>query len=304
MLGFFDALKSVREANRQDVPSHLRDANRDGDAFGDGVGYRYPHAYAEHWVEQQYLPTALQGEVFWQPGQLGWEGERRERMAERRAAQLAAAAELATEQPLLLSSGPDSPAMERWIQRQLGQEGERLHLLRQRLWAGVSWQRQDRVLLLGCHSLLWALDPLRQVPEGGVTLICPSPDDRQRLAAQIDLLEPERQPQLLDGLEALPSDQVFDWIGGRLGTADLPEMNWTELAQFLTGHADRNANESSPFHSSWFVLNSDITLAQRLLPGSGQARACPLRELRAVGVKFVKRLNPKQRKALAKKRKG
>ena len=242
VLGFFDALKSVREANRQDVPSHLRDANRDGDAFGDGVGYRYPHAYAEHWVEQQYLPTALQGEVFWQPGQLGWEGERRERMAERRAAQLAAAAELATEQPLLLSSGPDSPAMERWIQRQLGQEGERLHLLRQRLWAGVSWQRQDRVLLLGCHSLLWALDPLRQVPEGGVTLICPSPDDRQRLAAQIDLLEPERQPQLLDGLDALPSDQVFDWIGGRLGTVDLLETDWTELAQTLTGHADSNAS--------------------------------------------------------------
>ena len=242
VLGFFDALKSVREANRQDVPSHLRDANRDGDAFGDGVGYRYPHAYAEHWVEQQYLPTALQGEVFWQPGQLGWEGERRERMAERRAAQLAAAAELASEQPLLLSSGPDSPAMERWIQRQLGQEGERLHLLRQRLWAGVSWQRQDRVLLLGCHSLLWALDPLRQVPEGGVTLICPNPDDRQRLAAQIDLLEPERQPQLLDGLDALPSDQVFDWIGGRLGTVDLLETNWTELAQTLTGHADSNAS--------------------------------------------------------------
>ena len=241
VLGFFDALKSVREANRQDVPSHLRDANRDGDAFGDGVGYRYPHAYAEHWVEQQYLPTALQGEVFWQPGQLGWEGERRERMAERRAAQLAAAAELASEQPLLLSSGPDSPAMERWIQRQLGQEGERLHLLRQRLWAGVSWQRQDRVLLLGCHSLLWALDPLRQVPEGGVTLICPSPDDRQRLAAQIDLLEPERQPQLLAGLDALPSDQVFDWIGGRLGTADLLETDWTKLAQTLTGHADSDA---------------------------------------------------------------
>lgn len=242
VLGFFDALKSVREANRQDVPSHLRDANRDGDAFGDGVGYRYPHAYAEHWVEQQYLPTALQGEVFWQPGQLGWEGKRRERMAERRAAQLAAAAELASEQPLLLSSGPDSPAMERWIQRQLGQEGERLHLLRQRLWAGVSWQRQDRVLLLGCHSLLWALDPLRQVPEGGVTLICPSPDDRQRLAAQINLLEPERQPQLLDGLDALPSDQAFDWIGGRLGTADLLETNWIELAQTLTDHADSNAN--------------------------------------------------------------
>ena len=48
ILGFFDALKSVRDANRQEVPPHLRDANRDGDAFGDGVGYRYPNAYADH----------------------------------------------------------------------------------------------------------------------------------------------------------------------------------------------------------------------------------------------------------------
>ena len=69
VLGFFDALKTVRDAQKQEVPGHLRDANRDGAAFGDGLGYRYPHAYAEHWVEQQYLPTPLQGEVFWQPGQ-------------------------------------------------------------------------------------------------------------------------------------------------------------------------------------------------------------------------------------------
>jgi len=42
VLGFFDALKTVRDAQKQDVPGHLRDANRDGAAFGDGVGYRYP----------------------------------------------------------------------------------------------------------------------------------------------------------------------------------------------------------------------------------------------------------------------
>ena len=29
-MGFFDALKTVRSASRQDVPSHLRDGNRDG----------------------------------------------------------------------------------------------------------------------------------------------------------------------------------------------------------------------------------------------------------------------------------
>ena len=239
VLGFFDALKTVRDAQKQDVPGHLRDANRDGAAFGDGVGYRYPHAYAEHWVEQQYLPTALQGEVFWQPGQLGWEGERRERMAERRAAQLAAAAELAADQPLLLSSGPDRPGVDRWVQRQLGQEGERLQRLRERLWRDIPWTRRDRVLLLGMRSLIWALDPLRAAPEGGVTVLCENEADRSRLAAQMDLLEPEHRPELLTGnLDALPALQAFDWIAGRLAAADLQGKNWTALLEAINQHAE------------------------------------------------------------------
>jgi putative ATPase len=239
VLGFFDALKTVRDAQKQDVPGHLRDANRDGAAFGDGVGYRYPHAYAEHWVEQQYLPTPLQGEVFWQPGQLGWEGERRERMAERRAAQLAAAAELAADQPLLLSSGPDRPGVDRWVQRQLGQEGERLQRLRERLWREIPWTRRDRVLLLGVRSLIWALDPLRATPEGGVTVLCENEADRSRLEAQMDLLEPEHRPELLTGnLDALPESQAFDWIGGRLAAADLQGQNWTALLKTINQHAE------------------------------------------------------------------
>ena len=238
VLGFFDALKTVRDAQKQDVPGHLRDANRDGAAFGDGAGYRYPHAYAEHWVEQQYLPTSLQGEVFWQPGQLGWEGERRERMAERRAAQLAAAAELAADQPLLLSSGPDRPGVDRWVQRQLGQEGERLQRLRERLWRQIPWTRRDRVLLLGMRSLIWALDPLRAAPEGGVTVLCDNEADRSRLEAQMDLLEPEHRPDLLTGdFNALPPSQAFDWIGGRLAAADLQGQNWTALLEAINRHA-------------------------------------------------------------------
>jgi len=239
VLGFFDALKTVRDAQKQDVPGHLRDANRDGAAFGDGVGYRYPHAYAEHWVEQQYLPTALQGEVFWQPGELGWEGERRQRMAERRAAQLAAAAELAADQPLLLSSGPDRPGVDRWVQRQLGQEGERLQRLRERLWREIPWTRRDRVLLLGMRSLIWALDPMRAAPEGGVTVLCDNEADRSRLEAQMDLLEPEHRPDLLTGsLDALPPSQAFDWIGGRLAAADLQGQNWTKLLEAINRHAE------------------------------------------------------------------
>ena len=59
-MGLFEAIRLVRSTQNQNVPSHLRDAHRDGEAFGDGKGYRYPHAYKEHWIAQNYLPDALQ----------------------------------------------------------------------------------------------------------------------------------------------------------------------------------------------------------------------------------------------------
>jgi putative ATPase len=222
ILGFFDAVKTVRAANRQQVPAHLRDANRDGQAFGDGVGYRYPHAYGEHWVAQQYLPSQLQGEVFWQPGQLGWEGALRQRLQQRRAAQLAAAAETAHEQGEVLSSGPDDPQLERWLRRQAASEGARLDALRQHFWAGAGWQRHQRVLVLDGRSLLWALDPLQATPEGGVTIQVDDEATAERLRAQLQVLDTLRRPELVVSACADPAQLAkacgegpFEWIAIR-----------------------------------------------------------------------------------------
>ena len=227
MLGFFDALKAVRERNRQQVPAHLRDANRDGQAFGDGVGYRYPHAYAEHWVAQQYLPNALQGQVFWQPGRLGWEGALRPRLEQRRAAQLAAAAETAADQVEVLSHGPEDPQLQRWLARSAAAEGERLDQLRHRFWQDTSWRRHERVLIVGARSLLWALDALEHTPEGQVVISTDSPDDLQRLQAQLKVLDQLRQPTLLLGLEA--AEGPFERIAGRqlqLGGGAAARRRW------------------------------------------------------------------------------
>jgi putative ATPase len=240
--GMFEALRQVREAQRQEVPAHLRDANRDGDAFGDGKGYRYPHAFREHWVAQQYLPSALQGEAFWSPSRQGWEGQRRERMLERRAAQLAAAAEAVDEHPLLVSSGPEQPQLERWLQRQLSVDGERLQELRQKLWSDISWQRTDRVLILGGRSLLWSLDPLAAVAEGGLTIVCSSSREQLRLDAQLQLLDPLHQPAVLANMEEL--DQLspqhrFEVIGGRLNQEDLKTA---DLEQFWARVSSRSTS--------------------------------------------------------------
>ena len=235
-IGIFEAIQHVRSRAAQEVPSHLRDANRDGEAFGDGKGYRYPHAFREHWVAQQYLPSALQGEVFWTPGELGWEGERRQRMLERRAAQLAAAAEAVDQHPLLVSSGPEVPELERWLQRQLSQDGERLQRLRERLWHGMRWQRTDRVLMLGGGSLLWSLDPLQAVADGSLSILCADVRQQERLTAQLQLLDPLHRPQLMAeiaALEQLPEGHHFEIVAGRFNRQDLPGLAAERLAHQL-----------------------------------------------------------------------
>jgi hypothetical protein len=62
-----------KKSSEADVPNHLKDGNRDKEGFGHGEGYLYPHAYRDHWVAQQYLPDALQGKVFYQPSDQGYE---------------------------------------------------------------------------------------------------------------------------------------------------------------------------------------------------------------------------------------
>ncbi|MBC1261847.1 AAA family ATPase [Synechococcus sp. BSF8S] len=260
VLGFFDALKSVRATNRQDVPSHLRDANRDGAAFGDGVGYRYPHAYAEHWVAQTYLPAALQGEVFWLPGRLGWEGTLQERLQRRRAAQLSAAAESSADSGLLLSSGPDDAGLERWLQRQAGAEGERLDQLRQRFWDGARWQRQDRTLIVAARSLLWALDPLEASPEGGVLIGVNAAADLERLQAQSQLLDSLRSPRLLlleptsprKLAAAIEPGERFEWLVARSPFQGLAPALWLQWLQQL--------NQLCSPRAQWRLLLSEPLL--------------------------------------------
>lgn len=76
------ALKEVRRSGQLPVPLHLRNAatHLDREA-GVGQGYKYPHDAPFGVVDQQYLPDALQGRVFYEPTQWGNEKTIRDRMA-------------------------------------------------------------------------------------------------------------------------------------------------------------------------------------------------------------------------------
>ena len=73
VMAYFDALRFVEKEQTGDVPNPLKDANRDKEGLGHGKGYKYPHAYRDHYVPEQYLPEAMQGTYFYQPGTLGYE---------------------------------------------------------------------------------------------------------------------------------------------------------------------------------------------------------------------------------------
>ena len=60
------ALEKVRETGNLPVPLHLRNAPTSlMKELGYADGYKYPHDFPGHWVEQQYLPDELVGTVFW-----------------------------------------------------------------------------------------------------------------------------------------------------------------------------------------------------------------------------------------------
>lgn len=64
------ALEDLRNRELGAIPAHLKDAHYGGASkLGHGVGYRYPHEYPYHYVEQQYLPDNLVGTVYYEPGE-------------------------------------------------------------------------------------------------------------------------------------------------------------------------------------------------------------------------------------------
>ena len=63
----------------QPVPMHLRDtAYKGADKLGNGKGFKYPHDYPGHVVQQEYMPPSVKGRRYYVPGELGNEGKIRQ----------------------------------------------------------------------------------------------------------------------------------------------------------------------------------------------------------------------------------
>lgn len=77
----FAALDTVKTAKTMPVPVHLQDAHYKGAAkLGHGQGYLYAHDYPNHYVKQQYLPDGMEGMVFYEPTENGYEKKIKEHL--------------------------------------------------------------------------------------------------------------------------------------------------------------------------------------------------------------------------------
>ena len=63
------ALADLENMTIDDIPMHLKDAHYEGASkMGRGIEYKYPHAYENHYVKQQYLPDNIKNKVYYEYG--------------------------------------------------------------------------------------------------------------------------------------------------------------------------------------------------------------------------------------------
>ena len=217
-LGFFDALSDVENEKDSDVPNHLKDPSRDSKGFGHGEGYMYPHSYRDHWVAQQYLPTGLQGKIYYKPSDMGYESSIRENVMLRREAQLEAVTEDLYKENLTFS--PGDKARSRWAERALSGRSENLLGLMRKLYSGLEILRSDNVLVLNAsHGLL--LWPLMKMNTEGLSVAVVRNNEQKEIiehfSSELDKL---LRPLVIvsgvsDAFNALEEGLLFSVISGR-----------------------------------------------------------------------------------------
>jgi putative ATPase len=278
----FDAIATVEREREAEVPDHLKDASRDAQDLGHGEGYLYPHAYRDHWVAQQYLPETLQGRVFYQPTDQGYEKKIREEVARRREAQLAAMLE-EDQSPLGILEGrshegkePVPPAHSRWLQRTLSNVGQQLAAVRERVMAAAGVERDSLVLDLNAGTGLLTWEAVRRAPVGGVWTLAADERTAEALRQQAANLEALGRPVILcGGLEELPDliaaqgqgEVHFDAMMGRNALARHPDKAAATriIASLLNERGRLALAEAVPRHAQRLYRLVDLSLLEENL---------------------------------------
>ena len=124
-------------------------------------------------MAQQYLPDILQGRIFYQPSDQGFEASIKENVARNREAQLAAF--------FLQTASEQSGSLNYWEARTIGSSGELLNEFRDRLTEWCELSSNTLVLVLNAGEGLLLGEFLRCISEENVYALVESSDEKQIL---------------------------------------------------------------------------------------------------------------------------
>lgn len=78
------AMADAAKGGYESVPVHLRDTHYKGaEQVGSGIGYKYPHDFPGHYIDQSYAPLEAAGMPYYTPSEQGFEQEIRKIRATR-----------------------------------------------------------------------------------------------------------------------------------------------------------------------------------------------------------------------------
>jgi len=222
-MSYFDALKEV-EREDAEVPNHLRDASRDGEGFGHGEGYIYPHAYRDHWAAQQYLPSMLRGRTFYVPSCVGYEGKIRDDILNKRELQAAIVLGSQNENEAggeFLSWSASAKGKEGWFKRLESGRGKLLLNDRDTIFNAAGPARHSSILIPYANDGLLLWESLRRCPEGLTAALVNSTEAKDALLKYAAIFDEVEKPLVAvtgrifpgkDECEELFSCNQFDHI--------------------------------------------------------------------------------------------
>lgn len=230
-MALFDARKAVEtEDKADDIPNPLRDASRDREGFGHGEGYLYPHAYRDHWVNQQYLPDNLRGKVFYTPSNQGYEAKIAAQVQKRREIQIASYS-MAKENSTFLYNDVG------WYERTFSQNDNYAENIRHTIFEIADIKPSDLVLDINCgsHGFL-SLEAARLAHESGVWAYALNKDEGENLQSYTDKLSYFAKPNVVCGNISEINEKInanFDCIIGRNVLSLFGDDYYAEFAKSL-----------------------------------------------------------------------
>ncbi len=246
---FFDAISSVREEHSGEVPNSIKDASRDSDGFGHGEGYLYPHAYRDHWVAQQYLPDLLQGRIFYQPSEQGYEAKIKGNVTKFREAQIAFFHSL--------SEAEKSNFSDYWEARTLDSSGELINEIREKITEIANLSRSSLALVLNAGDGLLLGELLRQISDETVYA----------------MVETESEKKLLKGMHAESSSGIKPVVvADKSGDPASFKIDELLFDRVVGRNVLQNQNNKASFLkniSKWISAESYIILTENV-PSQGQ----------------------------------